>query len=105
MDSLIMFLADASSNITSGAGKACGGFCNTNTINVVFGNAANTLTFIVGAVSVIMVIIGGLRYTISNGDSKAVGDAKNTILYALIGVGVSVAAYAVIRFVSGAIGS
>lgn len=95
-----MLLGDATSSITGGAGAACGTACNTNSIGQVFKNLADTLTFVVGAVSVIMVIIGGLRYVISRGDAKAVTDAKNTILYAVIGVGVSVVAYAVVQFVT-----
>src|ERR1700722_9521082 len=51
-----------------------------------FQTAANTLIFVVGAVAVIFLIIGGLRYVISNGDSKNVTAAKDTILYAIIGI-------------------
>src|SRR4249920_3115391 len=52
----------------------------------IFTIIANTLVFIVGAISVIYLIIGGLRYVTSGGDSKAVTAAKDTILYAVIGV-------------------
>jgi hypothetical protein len=46
-----------------------------------------------------MLIYGGIRYTISAGDSKAVTDAKNTILYAIIGIIVALLAYAIVNFV------
>jgi hypothetical protein len=59
----------------------------------------NILLFIVGALSVIMIIIGGLRYVISGGNSTAVTAAKNTILYAIVGLVISFLAYAVINFV------
>lgn len=59
----------------------------------------NVLLFIVGALSVIMLIIGGLRYTISGGNSTAVTAAKNTILYAIVGLVISFLAYAAINFV------
>src|SRR5205809_721108 len=49
----------------------------------------NLLLFIIGAISVIMIIIGGIRYVTSSGDQTAVTAAKNTILYAIIGVVVS----------------
>jgi multisubunit Na+/H+ antiporter MnhB subunit len=59
------------------------------------------LLFLIGAVSVIMLIIGGIRYTISQGDSSAVTSAKNTILYAIIGIIVALLAYAIVNFVLG----
>mgnify|MGYP001020629602 CR=1 FL=1 len=57
------------------------------------------LLFIIGAVSVIMIIIGGLRYVISNGDSSQVTSAKNTILYAVVGLVIALLAYAIVNFV------
>ena len=72
---------------------------------VLFGNAgvfstiSNVLLFIVGAIAVIMIVIGGLRYVISGGDSSQVQAAKNTILYALVGVIVAILAYAAVNFV------
>ncbi len=65
----------------------------------VFKTVTNVLLFIIGAVSVIMLIIGGVRYTISQGDSSAVTSAKNTILYAIIGIVVAILAYAAVNFV------
>lgn len=62
----------------------------------------NVLLFIIGAVAVIMMIIGGLKYVTANGDSNAITSAKNTILYAAIGIGVAIAAYAIVGFVIGA---
>lgn len=67
----------------------------------IFSTITNTLLFILGAISVIMIIIGGLRYVISGGDSAAVTAAKNTILYAIVGVIVAILAYAIINFVVG----
>lgn len=60
---------------------------------------------IIGTLSVIMLIWGGVRYIISGGDSKKVTDAKNTILYAIIGLVIAVLAYAIVRFVLNTIGS
>ena len=64
-----------------------------------FRTITNVLLFIIGAVSVIMLILGGFRYTISQGDSTAIQNAKNTILYAIIGIVVSVLAFAIVNFV------
>lgn len=59
----------------------------------------NALLWIVGVVSVIMIIVGGLRYVLSGGDPKNTQAAKDTILYAVIGVVVAVLAYAIVNFV------
>jgi hypothetical protein len=67
----------------------------------IFSTITNTLLFILGAISVIMIVIGGLRYVVSGGDSSAVTAAKNTILYAIVGVIVAILAYAVVNFVIG----
>ena len=69
----------------------------------VFTQITNTVLYIVGIISVIMLIYGGLRYVISGGDSKKVTDAKNTILYAIIGLIVSILAFAIVNFVINAI--
>ena len=66
-----------------------------------FQTVTNVLLFLIGAVSVIMLIVGGLRYVLSNGDSSAVTSAKNTILYAVIGIIVALLAYAIVNFVVG----
>jgi hypothetical protein len=62
----------------------------------------NVLLFILGAIAVIMIVVGGIRYTLSNGDSSAITGAKNTILYAVIGLIVAMLAYAIVNFVVGA---
>ena len=58
-----------------------------------------SILLIVGLISVIMLVYGGLRYILSGGDSKKVTDAKNTVLYAIIGLIISLLAYAIVRFV------
>lgn len=67
----------------------------------IFKTITNVLLFIIGAVSVIMLIIGGVKYTVSQGDSSAITSAKNTILYAIIGIIVAILAYAAVNFVIG----
>jgi hypothetical protein len=67
--------------------------------NGIFRTITNVLLFVLGAISVIMIIIGGLRYVVSGGNSTAVTAAKNTILYAIVGVIVALLAYAIINFV------
>lgn len=64
-----------------------------------FNTITNVLLFAVGALSVLMLIFGGLRYVVSGGNQTAVTGAKNTILYAIVGLVVALLAYAVINFV------
>jgi len=59
----------------------------------------NIFSLIVGIVSVIMIIIGGLKYITSGGDSGNITGAKNTILYAIIGLVVVALAQVIVRFV------
>jgi hypothetical protein len=73
--------------------------------NSIFQTVANTLIFIVLAVSVIMLIIGGLRYVLSSGEASAVKGAKDTILYAIIGIVVAILAFAIVSFVASRIGA
>jgi hypothetical protein cdiviTM7_00647 len=67
--------------------------------NGVFNRLTSTILLIVGFISVIMLVYGGLRYILSGGDSKKVTDAKNTVLYAIIGLIISLLSYAIIKFV------
>jgi hypothetical protein len=67
----------------------------------IFSKIANVLIFLVGAIAVIMLIWGGLQYVISAGDSKRVESAKNTILYAIIGIVIAILAFAIVSFVTG----
>ena len=68
-------------------------------IGGVVSTVTNVLLFIVGALSVVMLIIGGLRYVISGGNSTAVTAAKNTILYAIVGLVIAFVAFAAINFI------
>jgi hypothetical protein len=59
----------------------------------------NVLSIIVGVVAVIMIIIGGFRYITSGGKQESVTAAKNTILYAVIGLVIVALAQVIVRFV------
>jgi len=95
--------ADAKQSVCEGLELSGGGNCVDpqpgpsveSTIKVV----VNILSLIVGVVSVIMIIIGGLKYITSSGDSNNVQGAKNTILYAIIGLVVVLLAQVIVRFV------
>ncbi len=81
------------SNLCSGSNAASGSNCvSTGGGNVQSGlqgiatSVTKWFSIIVGAISVIMIIYGGFRYITSGGDSGKVGSAKNTIIYAIIGL-------------------
>jgi hypothetical protein len=62
-------------------------------------NIVNIFSIIVGAVAVIMIIYGGFRYITSGGDSNSVGSAKNTLIYAIVGLIIVALAQIIVRFV------
>ncbi len=70
-----------------------------NSSNAVWGVMQVVLT-ILGGVAVIMIIVGGIRYTTSLGDPAAVTSAKNTILYAVIGLVVAILAGTIVTLVA-----
>ena len=84
-------------NSAKGVNQATDLFGNTG----IFTTITNVMLFIVGAISVIMIVIGGLRYVVSGGNSSNVTTAKNTILYAIVGLIIAIMAYAIINFVIG----
>jgi cytochrome bd-type quinol oxidase subunit 2 len=71
----------------------------TSGINSIITNIVNIFSIIVGIVSVIMIIYGGFRYVTSGGDSGNVSAAKNTIIYAVIGLVVVALAQFIVQFV------
>ena len=64
-------------------------------------NIVNAMLYVTGILAVVMVIIGGVRYTTSSGNVNIVVKAKKTILYGIIGLTVAVLAYAIVNFVIG----
>lgn len=84
--------------VTSGL-NAAGGTSSKTDVGALIKTVVNVLLFILGAIAVIMIVIGGIKYTVSNGDSSAVTSAKNTILYAVVGLIVAMMAYAIVNFV------
>lgn len=61
----------------------------------------NIIFSILGGVTLLFIVLGGFRYVISSGDPKNTAKAKNTILYALIGLAVTLSAAAIVNFVAG----
>lgn len=89
--------ADTADEILKGANKT--GQQGGTTVETGIETVINLLLFGVGVIAVIAIIIGGIRYTTSNGDQGSITSAKNTIMYAVIGLIVAIIAFAIVRWV------
>lgn len=82
--------------------KVSGGTCdssNGDTVNNLVATVINIFSWIVGIIAVIMIIIGGIKYVTSGGDSNNISSAKTTIIYAIIGLVVVALAQVIVKFV------
>lgn len=70
-----------------------------NSFSTIISKVINIFSILIGSISVIMIIIGGFRYIISGGDQNNVTAAKNTIMYAIIGLVVVLFSQVIVRFV------
>ncbi|HEX5395338.1 MAG TPA: pilin [Candidatus Saccharimonadales bacterium] len=87
-----------------GANQAAGENCQAtpstnNGLDDTIKTIINVLSAIVGVAAIIMIIVGGFRYITSGGDTAQVASAKNTLLYAVIGLVVAALAQVLVRFV------
>lgn len=73
-------------------------------VNESITNITNTMLFLLGAVAVISIIIGGFMYATAAGDAGKVKNAKNTILYSVIGLVVALLAWGIVSFTVSNIG-
>ena len=75
---------------------------NVPLINVTQATLAQLLSLsftVIGAISVLFILIGAVRYAVATGDQGQLKQAKNTILYAIIGLVVSISAFGIVQFV------
>jgi len=70
-----------------------------DTVSAFVQSIVNILLFIAGIISVVVIVVSGLRFVLSNGDASAVSKAKNAIIYAVIGLVVAIMAYAIVNFI------
>lgn len=84
---------NSQSEVCKGTGK--------NSLFTLVENIINLLLVIIGIISVIMIIVGGIRYTTSGGDAGQTKMAKDTILYAIIGLVVAIMSYSLVNWVIG----
>ncbi len=74
-----------------------------NADNATLANILSAAFIAIGGMAVAFLLVGAFKYVISNGDSGEITKAKNTILYAVIGIVVSVSAFTIVQFVLGSI--
>jgi len=94
-----VYAVDTKTEINKGITAAGGDTTKTNELTTLITNITNVLLFIAGAVAVIMIIVGAIRYVTSNGDQADVKAAKDTIMYSVVGLIVASLAYAIVNFV------
>jgi cytochrome bd-type quinol oxidase subunit 2 len=87
-------------NLSVQSDESCDGSTgDADAIDGIIQLAINMFSLIVGVISVIMIIVGGLKYITSGGEGTNITGAKNTIMYAIIGLVVVALAQIVVRFV------
>ncbi|HET7640351.1 MAG TPA: pilin [Ktedonobacteraceae bacterium] len=92
----------AKQQVCDGIGAVSNGdSCTTGggTLNDIIAVVVNLLSAIIGVIAVIMLIFAGYRYITSGGDSSKVTSAKNTLVYALIGLVVVAMSQFIVKFV------
>ena len=77
--------------------------CKGDDLNGLIKTIINTIVFAVGMAAVIMIILGGITYATSQGDTTKVKKGTDTILYGIIGLVIAILAYAIVNFVLAAI--
>ena len=88
-----------SQTITSPVGN------NITTVNQLVGIVFNILIGLVGALAVIFIIIGAIRYILARGDAKATDAARGTITAALIGLVIAILAILIVNVITGLFGA
>jgi cytochrome bd-type quinol oxidase subunit 2 len=91
----------AKSQACAGVGGGSGG-CVANpegSINNTLTNAINIFSVLIGIIAVIMAVVAGFKYVVSNGDTNGINSAKETLVYALVGLAVVAFAQALVHFV------
>lgn len=59
----------------------------------------NVIVAVVGFLAVVMIVLGGISFVTSQGDTAKVAKARNTILYGVVGLVVALLAFAIVNFV------
>ena len=102
--SLAAYADTAQNDICTGAlgsssGSGCAAPTGSPTVNGTLENVINILTTIIGAVAIIMIIVGGMQIVFSGGDPGKVKNGREAIIYALIGIVIVLVAQVLVKFV------
>lgn len=84
--------------VLDGVGQT-GGDCSGDGVFSVVQTAVEIISYIAGIAAVIVVILAGLKYITSAGDANKITSAKNTLVYALIGLAIAALAQGLVQFV------
>lgn len=90
---------DASGNLTNDLTQCAGSDGQATNLMGTLTTVINVILAVVGFVAVIMIIMGGISFITSQGDSSKVTKARNTILYGVVGLVVALLAFAIVNFV------
>lgn len=91
--------ADAKDEVKKGADMTNSGGSAKQDLPDIITTIINVMLFIAGALAVIMIIYGGIRYITAHGDEKQVKVAKDTIVYSVVGLIIAILAYALVTFI------
>jgi hypothetical protein len=70
-----------------------------NPVITVIKDVLSLLSIVIGLAAIIMLIVGGLKYVLSNGDPSGIKSARDTIIYALVGIVVVIFSESIVAFV------
>lgn len=91
-----------SGNVDCGGGQFCStGLPVVSADNSTFSTALTIIFGIIGALSVLMIVVGGLRLITSQGNPQEASKARGTLIYAIVGLLIAIAAEAIVNFVLG----
>ncbi|HEY5806227.1 MAG TPA: pilin [Candidatus Saccharimonadales bacterium] len=92
--------ASPKDEICKGINTASGSGCeNGDQLTGVIRNIVNIFSIIIGIFAVIMVMVSGFKYITDAGDSGNIASAKNTLIYAIIGLVVAALSQTLVKFV------
>src|ERR1039457_3096164 len=87
-----------SSQVLTGVGQTPNN-CSDSGVTGTAAVAVNILSWVAGIVTVVMIIFSGIKYTTSGGDSQKVSSAKNSLIYALVGLVIVALTQTLVHFV------
>lgn len=93
--------SSAAQQVSNGIDDTSGASCDKTAsgVTTAISLAVQILSLVVGAAAIIVIIISGFKYITSGGDSGKVGNAKNTLVYAMIGLAIAALAQLLVHFV------